>query len=229
MAIEAPRGCGFRKVGGLYLVGADTLKLPCDRLPFELKRCHVCGGGIKFTRGFTWIDWFKYADVHVDCRDQFYCAVCNPLATKQPYGLLWVGERFYTPTEFVKEAVQMGVSRRIAAFPKNLKLNHTWVLFAHISACGTRMNEESGKQEGVPGVFYGFKPVRVEKLIWERDATEDTLRRLEEAGITPVVIPDGDKDHDPATPLVPDKSVREEAHNSVFFNDLKARLMKRKA
>jgi len=35
MAIEPIRGCGFRKVHGLYLVG-DAVGLPCDRMPFRI-------------------------------------------------------------------------------------------------------------------------------------------------------------------------------------------------
>ena len=34
MAVEAKRGCGFRKVGGLYLVGGG-FGIPCDRLPIR--------------------------------------------------------------------------------------------------------------------------------------------------------------------------------------------------
>ena len=35
MAIEAPRGCGYRKVGGLYMCGGG-IPIHCDRLPYEL-------------------------------------------------------------------------------------------------------------------------------------------------------------------------------------------------
>lgn len=60
MAVEAKRGCGYRRVGGLYVVGGG-LSAPCDRMPFPLERCRHCGGGIKFTRGPQWLlpDFFK--------------------------------------------------------------------------------------------------------------------------------------------------------------------------
>ena len=60
MAVEAKRGCGYRKEGGLYLVGGG-LSAPCDRMPYPLDRCKTCGGGIKFTRGHTWLqpDFFE--------------------------------------------------------------------------------------------------------------------------------------------------------------------------
>lgn len=37
MASETKRGCGYRKVGGMYLVG-DYIRVPCDRLPFPGKK-----------------------------------------------------------------------------------------------------------------------------------------------------------------------------------------------
>ncbi len=127
MAIEVARGCGYRKVGGLYLVGGGA-SLHCDGMPYEIVNCPVCGSGIKFSRGFTWLDWDKYAGHHVgtdsatQCTCPPICPVCVPAPIDQPYGLLWVGERFYSPVEFIKEVLQMGVSRRIAAIPKGLKL-----------------------------------------------------------------------------------------------------------
>lgn len=54
MAVEGKRGCGFRKIGGLYMVG-EYVSVPCDRLPFILDVCPCCGGGVKQTRGTTWI------------------------------------------------------------------------------------------------------------------------------------------------------------------------------
>jgi|GEM_PF-2940968 len=54
MAVEARRGCGFRKINGLYLVGGG-LSAPCDRMPYRLDRCPTCGEGVKFTRGHSWL------------------------------------------------------------------------------------------------------------------------------------------------------------------------------
>jgi len=58
MAQESKRGCGYRKVGGLYLVG-DGIFVPCDRLPYLLETCPVCGHGIHFTRSMTEINPLK--------------------------------------------------------------------------------------------------------------------------------------------------------------------------
>jgi hypothetical protein len=52
---EQRRGCGFRKEGGIYLIG-EGAGSPCCRLPIALDRCPTCGGGIAQTRGWTWVD-----------------------------------------------------------------------------------------------------------------------------------------------------------------------------
>ena len=59
MAIEQKRGCGYRKVGGLYMVGGG-IGVPCDRLPYELTVCPCCSQGVKQSRGWTWIDVAKF-------------------------------------------------------------------------------------------------------------------------------------------------------------------------
>lgn len=115
MSVEAIRGCGYRKVGGLYLCG-EGHGMECDRLPYELKVCPTCGAGVKFSRGFTWLNWLKYAREHhpmVICRCPAVCPVCHPEHNPQPYSLLWVGESFYTPEAFILEARQMGVSLQV--------------------------------------------------------------------------------------------------------------------
>ena len=57
-SIESRRGCGYRKSGGLYLVG-DSFGEGCHRLPFDLTLCPLCGHGIRPSRAWTWIDGVK--------------------------------------------------------------------------------------------------------------------------------------------------------------------------
>lgn len=68
MAVEAKRGCGYRRVGGLYVVGGG-LSAPCDRIPYPLDRCKTCGAGVKFTRGHTWLqpDFFTPHESRQGC------------------------------------------------------------------------------------------------------------------------------------------------------------------
>jgi hypothetical protein len=143
MAVEPKRGCGYRKEGGLYLVGGG-LSSSCDRLPYRLDRCRTCGGGVKFTRGHTWLepDFFTEhnhvgtpgVDHFVGCCDESPCPVCHNRYDFGPHLLLWIGRGHYSPDAFLKESRELGVSRRIAALPKGLVLGETWVLLAHLDA-----------------------------------------------------------------------------------------------
>lgn len=54
MPAETERGCGYRKVGGLYLVG-QGLSRTCDLLPLWLEPCPHCGFQIPRHEGFMWI------------------------------------------------------------------------------------------------------------------------------------------------------------------------------
>lgn len=143
MAVEAKRGCGYRKQGGLYLVGGG-LSTPCDRMPFPLDRCRHCGGGVKFTRGPQWLqpDFFSKCYGHGShdeavqslCQDESACPVCRNREDFGPHLLLWIGRKHYTPEAYLEEGRRLGVSRRLSALPKGLVLGETWVLLAHLDA-----------------------------------------------------------------------------------------------
>ena len=68
-SVEGPRGCGYRKPGGLYLVSGN-LSEPCPRLPFETEVCPTCGEGIKPARGYTWVDGGKLVPPTVHGTDE---------------------------------------------------------------------------------------------------------------------------------------------------------------
>lgn len=196
MAHEKARGCGFRKVGGLYLVGA-YIPVSCDRLPFRLQVCPVCGAGIKAGRGMTEINPLKLFGFHDDeahCHDKLRpCFLCDP--SEKPAFLMKVGEKFYpTPDDFLNEGVMQGFSKRIAQIPKNFKVGETIVYLAHPKACSVQVpvgavagrlelwQEPDGasvgavtmtrlidadKQEKAMGIFTAFIPQRIEKLYWQ--------------------------------------------------------------
>lgn len=211
MAVESKRGCGYRRVGGLYLVGGGMVA-PCDRLPVEIGHCPVCHAGLHFSRGLTQINPLRLWGVHPDCKDDpIYsqsCVMCNP--KEDMAFLLGVGAKFYpTPQDFIAEGGVMGISKRIAQIPKNFKLGETWIYLVHPKAFSRLVPVKSGEpaegqqgriMEGLeysPGVFYVFRPRRIEKMLWQSQATNEELARLEKRGITPVIIPDGDQDHAP--------------------------------
>ncbi len=227
MAIEPIRGCGFRRVGGLYLCG-EYFHAPCDRLPLPLTICPTCGGGIKVSRGFTKINSYKlwgphdYSDRDENsgifiqhCFDRIRpCHVCDP--KDEPAYIMLVGAGNYkTPGDFLEEAHSLGISKRIPFIPKELKLGETVVYLAHPRACEVKVPAvmqqamaiveeaqtmkprllETERTEKKLGIFCAFIPKRVEKLVWESELTDEKRAELEKRGITPVPIPDGDKEH----------------------------------
>lgn len=174
--IEGKRGCGYRKKGGLYLVSGSGSSA-CGKLPIPLTVCPCCGAGIKFSRGFTWInsDLFEFAICE---RLPYTCDLCP--ANFEPgakLGLLWIGEVYYKTTfDFDKEASLRGISRRIAAVPRGFKVGETWIALAHIKAI-----------DGKPGIFSFFKPSRIEYVITGKE-TDDELNELEKRGLTIVKV-----------------------------------------
>lgn len=209
MAFEQKRGCGYRKVGGLYLVSGG-IGVSCDRLPILLDVCPCCSNGFKQTRGWTWVDVaLLTGGVHKDCKDDFTCPLCMATSEMGKAGLLWIGEKFYkTPQDFDREGVEMGISRRIKAIPRGFKVGETWVLLAHPKTVVTWVDfteAELAKEQGElvprqkkvlkPGIFKVWRPQRIEKLVLESQRESDEVKELIEKGITPVFIPDDDKDH----------------------------------
>ncbi len=208
MAIEGKRGCGYRKVGGMYFVGTG-IAVGCHRLPFPLNVCPVCGAGIHFSRGYTWIQadkLFGICEPLESCaclaavrESGLICPVCDPPADRA--GLLWVGQAYYSPGSFIAEALEMGVSKRIAQVPREFKVGETWVYLAHKHAVTNQSDlgfgSDTAESNSTPGIFYAFRPQRIEKLIRKSDASDETIEALKKRGITAIVIPDGDPDHDP--------------------------------
>lgn len=223
MAVEPRRGCGYRKVNGLYLMTEGPFS-GCHRLPIPLTICPTCGHGVKQSRGWTWVnpedlfpkphcveDGYLSPNAYVEhCQ---FCAMCNPVRFKytierkhdeegkpkevtviRKAGLLWIGEKFYpTPEHFMREADTMGISRRIHTVPHDFVAGKTWILMAHPKAVKI---EENGEDRMGPGIIMGFRSDRIEKIITETQAKdEEAMKKLEKRGITPVIVPDNDPDH----------------------------------
>lgn len=224
MSVEPRRGCGYRKIGGLYLVSGGY-GVVCDRLPIPLGVCPTCSHGIKQTRGFTWVDAAALVGgVHPNCADDFPCPLCMAPHQLGRCGLLWIGEKFYkTPYDFDREAAVLGVSRRISAIPRGFKVGETWILFAHPKAirkpgfceCGHEEKWHRLNLNGIPmdcqepsgcecedytvrydaGIFKVWRPERIEKILPESMRGSEHAAELIDKGITPVFVPDDDPDH----------------------------------
>jgi hypothetical protein len=234
MAVEAKRGCGYRKVGGKYLVGGGV-GFFCDRLPIELTVCPCCQSGIKQSRGWTWIDVAllvggqhvlpvksrEHEGQLIHCECETFCPLChNPKAIGKA-GLLWIGEKFYpTPVHFDAEGVSLGISRRISAIPRDFKVGETWVLLAHPKTVPGKQTDSAAAEKYIlehkeevagltsdeilakftydvlrPGVFKVWRPSRIEQIFKESSRGSDEVAEVEKRGITPIFVPDDDKDH----------------------------------
>lgn len=200
--IEGQRGCGWRKEGGLYLM-ADGVGVTCEKLPIVCEVCPTCGGGVKPTRGWTWVNPTKLAEGK-QCK-KTYCNQCAFGGKVERAGLLWIGRAFYeTPQAWLAEVSAVGVSRRIRYLPKGFVAGETWVVVAHRQTgipCGCAVDAEGKKRKPRPAckeckgggmvhgkaIFHGFKPSRVEYVV-KGDETAEQLERMEKRGIEPVKV-----------------------------------------
>jgi hypothetical protein len=201
---EARRNCGYRKVGGLYLVADPKQGIPCCQLPIIFTICPACGQGIKQARGWQWIDpsaWLELGhcdEAHGNKVLFNTCPVaCDALGKK--VGLMWVGEKFYsTPAKFIAEDQALGICKRIKHIPRGFELGKTWVFLAHPKVKSSMEVNEKGElyEKWFGGVFRIFKPDRIEKVVTQADYQfDDVMDALREKGITPVPVDENDPNH----------------------------------
>jgi len=137
MAVEAKRGCGYRKIGGTYLEG-DPGGFACGRFPLAIAPCPLCDHRPAFSRALQRITPKNILHASPVCAigDEERCSGCplNKALDVFQAGLMWVGGKFYTPDNFAAEATSMGVSKRISVVPKWFKVGQTWVFLAHEQA-----------------------------------------------------------------------------------------------
>ena len=206
MAVEERRQCGYRTVGGIYLV-CDGEGLVCDRLPFDIATCPTCGHGPKPTRSFSWLPNPREM-FGGDCERCLcpvgVCPACNPTDGHQ--GLIWLGSSHYSAQEWHAESAQMGVSRKISGVPKDFEIGTHWVYVAEREKAEKfEKTEHDGHitltivEEGHPArIVSAFKPERIEIIITKSMSEDERIMaRIEKRGLTPVVVPDDDADHNP--------------------------------
>lgn len=148
---------------------AAPLQFNEGNLPFELTVCPTCNAGMKFSRGFTWIN----------PRNLF-----GDPTLPEKAGLIWIGERFYpTPQHFILEAQTQGISRRLATVPRGLVIGETRIYLAHRKVF-------VGKPEQVPAIFAWFVPTGLQYVVRPTDGSEK-IEALSKRGIEAVhVVPD---------------------------------------
>lgn len=117
MACEPRRHCGFRKCGGLYLVGDLSGAVPVEYLPTCID--------YPFTRAATWAEPKRLLQGVPEGK--------TTAKEQERILLMWVGSAHYTPESFMEEAGRMGVSKRISAIPEDAKKGDV-VALAHPAA-----------------------------------------------------------------------------------------------
>lgn len=219
MAVEDRRRCGYRKIGGTYLV-ADGPGFPCGRFPIPLKRCPVCEHVPAFTRGLQRITPATLLHAAPVCgMGSAACSQCplGKILDVATAGLMWVGAQFYSPQSFAVEASDLGVSKRMPnKIPRWLTLGETWVFFGHEQAIREPCVSCGGSGTGHPpdpdglfpacdvcdgtgalysaGVFFACRPSRIERIIPDTMSTR-ARNKLVEQGLTLVEVPHDDPDH----------------------------------
>jgi hypothetical protein len=170
-----------------------------------LKECDCCGFVPPFSRNLQKLnhqyvnnmEMKKHKSEYLEeflekCTCPKACPICNPW--KKSFGLMWVGKSFYSPSEFIKEAEKMGISKRIPQLPRWITLGETWILLAHqkvregISLEQIKSNGLIKDTKESPAIFYAFKPQRIEMPVWKDDISDEEILFLEKKGITPVLI-----------------------------------------
>jgi len=212
ISYEAERGCGMRKVGGLYLVSPPQ-PTSCGRFPIHTTVCPTCGAGIRPSRGFTWVDGNAIRDMAKVCPYQELagddaallgggpviaeeCHDCAMTMDIGRAGLIWIGTMHYpTPQAFVREGMVMGHSRRLPGnrLPRGFVIGETEVFLGHrwavapwsVPGYDPDMDKDNLKME--PGIFGIWRPTAAEKVVdWRYD--QDEVERLGRRGIDAVIV-----------------------------------------
>jgi hypothetical protein len=193
--VDALRGCGWRKPGGLYLI-SDGIPSACTLLPVKLGHCPTCSAGMKPARGWTTVDGWavvtnggeRTCTGHNHGGLTFPCPLEEGLKEQRKAGLLWIGGIFYKhPEDWTAEAHRLGVSRRIARLPNDLEIGKTWVLVAHRDALPSDEIGNDGQPKMLPAIFHAFRPDRVE-YVTRGDESDEEIERMRKRGITPVKV-----------------------------------------
>ncbi len=206
---DKKRSCGWRKPGGLYLVG-DGLSKQCGRLPIPLRTCPTCGCGVKPARGWQWVDADALAEPYPCKLAKSGCEGCALSAKIGKAGLLWIGGLYYkTPAAFDQEASDQGISRRIGRVPRGFVPGETWVLLGHRKAVSEKCPECKGNggefgnakcdacdstgTVDIPGIFKLFRPSAIEYVVTGKE-TEEELGKIVKRGITPIKVERDEED-----------------------------------
>lgn len=107
--------------------------------------------------------------------------------------LMFVSKEYYTPESFMEEARIQGVSKRVApnSLPKGFVVGRDWVFLAHGSVAFPVTDKSGqvvkGDHRHGTGIFYAFKPSRLELVLY-KGTDPQLILDYEEAGYTVVLL-----------------------------------------
>lgn len=185
---EDERQCGWREDGGMYLMGGK-LSRPCGRLPFPIPECECCGRAWDHFRGIKRLNAETLMDVnHAPRCGNWYgrarsqelmapgCEGCAMYKPAKRGWMMWVGNDQYTPTEFLAEAGEQGISKRIVFPPAALVFGLDVVYLAHKKAVVTVGDD--GKPETSPGIMATFVPSHLDFVVGDDEKLTEQQERV---------------------------------------------------
>lgn len=217
---DRPRRCGLRHkglylMGESFSRECGRLPIPLDHCPVcgqrvDPARSAVPGyKGLNVSRAWTIVNLAALRE-HRECRaaepevvqvngrkrttlktrgKSLPCNSCL-INTRDTAHMLWVGADNYTPTQFLQEAAEQGISKRIPGLPKDFVLGESVVALAsQLAIVSYVADPEHGRQVAVhtPGIFALFMPTHVE-YVTDGSETEAELQRYLDRGIQPVRV-----------------------------------------
>jgi hypothetical protein len=146
MASEARRGCGYRKAGGIYVRGELGAGIPVGWLPCCIDYPH--------TLGMVWAEPQRLFRTAGQAGDSWEALLAlEHWRRKEKVGLIWVGAQHYTMDSFTKEALEMGISRRVATLPVDVKRGDP-VALAFVAAVPVTESGTLFGYEGAPAAMH---------------------------------------------------------------------------
>lgn len=203
VSVEHARGCGWRrpdKTGvGIYLVGPMAAEI-CERLPYYVPPCHGCGSVFRFFRGWMGVGPSERFSDEPRCGQDGpqenhrheICAMCSPEIAGPNAMVVFVGNKFYSPAEFVDEALKMGASKKVSNLPEWFEIGKTWVYLAHNKACFRQKEDPKTKRPVfdektkepvmvlLPGLIGCFRPVQIDLVVKNERAIPERAKRYAE-------------------------------------------------
>lgn len=184
------RKCGERKPGGFYLVGG----IPVGDNGW-LPRAVRCACGIQFIKPSRNVQTVVPYDVFPELRPESKDP--RKFHSFKPLEKVWVitldADHYKTPGDWLEEAENQGISRRLKEIPRGFKIGESWVFIMHGKVFKREVVIDEGllteetKTVNEPGIICVFRPRAIEYVVHGTETNEELIA-LAERGVTPVKV-----------------------------------------